>query len=526
MLIAVLISLVVVLALLQYYIFFLAPRINPYNRAEKFIDQGLIDEAILEYNKILEHKPEDVFVHNQLADLYRQQEQHDLAVQHLEEILSLDRYTPVVEKKQVLNRLGKIYLLWEETEKAFQAYLDVLKINPLDLEALYQVAFIALAHGYYELAYRHFERLASQSRKSFEIQFGAGVAAFQNQKTVEALAYFKDALANDPHSDIGNLAMAFALFRRRDYKTAANYARMVAQSSEDDNARFVGKRLMGILLVQAKKADEGVKAFQELLEYSRKQGLNDEEAMVLYDLGFACLNSEKTDMAYEYWNQLYKIDRAYRDVQRLVMMLRKEMDEESKKAGGSAADLIFELTEKWAQESFPENYIYSICGLKSDRVIDLSAVMVTARIPATKTATAAGEKKKAVSGSIEDKLDAFISLDPENFRILSNRVASKLGFSVDEILPSYRENDGVDFMARSNKDKSKTLIWVRRWKGTSVGEIPLRNFAQAVNDAKARQGLFITVSDLTETGEDALKRLEKISVVYPEQLAVLLGDLL
>ncbi len=526
MLIPLLITTVVVLAVALYYVFFLAPRINPYNRAQKFLDQGLLEQAAAEYGRILERKPYDVFVHYRLADIYLEQDQADLAAQHLEEIVKADKYTVNVEKKHVLKKLGRIYLSWDEIEKAFQAYIDILKVNPADQEALYQAAFISLAHGYFELSYRYFEKLAPLNKKSFEIQFGAGVACLQNQKTGEALGYFKDALATDPLSDIGNIAMAYSLLKRRDFKTGANYAKMVVQNSSDDNALFVARRLMGILLVQAGKSEDAVKSLQDTLDLTRKRDMKDEEAMILYDLGFACLKSEKTDMAYEYWNQLYKIDKNYKDVQKAVMILRREMDEEGKKSAPAVFDSLFELSEKWAGEAFPDNYVYSICGLKSERTVDLGSVSVTARIPAEKTPAQAGEKKKSAGGSIDETIAAYLSLDPENFRIISNRVVAKLGYGVDEILPTYRDADGVDFMGHSNQDRSKTLIWVRRWKGTNVGEIPLRNFAQAVNDAKAKQGIFITTSELTENAEDAIKRLGKISVVYPEQLGVLLADLL
>jgi restriction endonuclease Mrr len=51
-----------------------------------------------------------------------------------------------------------------------------------------------------------------------------------------------------------------------------------------------------------------------------------------------------------------------------------------------------------------------------------------------------------------------------------------------------------------------------------VGEIPLRNFAQAINDIKAKQGLFLTTVDLTEPAKNNLKRLQKVTVVYPDEL--------
>ena len=97
---------------------------------------------------------------------------------------------------------------------------------------------------------------------------------------------------------------------------------------------------------------------------------------------------------------------------------------------------------------------------------------------------------------------------------------------MDEILPSYREADGVDFLAVDPATRDKTLVWVRRWRDLRVSEIPLRNFAQAVNDAKAKQGLFITTSELSSVGEDAVKRLSKVRVVAPEELGNTLAGLI
>jgi len=101
-----------------------------------------------------------------------------------------------------------------------------------------------------------------------------------------------------------------------------------------------------------------------------------------------------------------------------------------------------------------------------------------------------------------------------------------MGYAVDEILTTYREADGVDFLAHSLAEKEKVLIWVRRWKGTKVGEIPLRNFAQAINDIKAKNGLFITSTELTPSAEGSMNMLSKVTVVYPDQLAALLADLI
>ncbi|HPI24181.1 MAG TPA: restriction endonuclease, partial [Spirochaetota bacterium] len=125
-----------------------------------------------------------------------------------------------------------------------------------------------------------------------------------------------------------------------------------------------------------------------------------------------------------------------------------------------------------------------------------------------------------------EALARLSALDTESFRVMANRVVQKLGYKVDQILPTYRDTDGVDFMTVSVSTKEKTLIWVRRWTKITVGEIPLRNLAQSTNDLKARQGILITAAELTPAAEESLSRLSKVSVVHPDQLGEILDGLL
>jgi len=428
-----------------------------------------------------------------------------------------------VSKAEVFRRLGKAYLMRNETEKAFGVYFEVLKIYPTDQESLYHVSFIALGSEYYDVAFRNFVRLAGQNSKNFEILFGAGMAAYQSHKTDEAVGYFRDALGLEPHSDIGNLAMAFALYRKKDFKTAINYVKMIVDNSKDEDALFVARRLLGYLNIQGKKNQDGVKVFEELLRDARGRNAEDEVIPLLYDLGFACLMAEQTDHAYEYWNELYQLDRGYKNVQVLATLLRKEMDATGK---GQRRESVTDYYEDWINGAFPQEFLWNICGLRTEKALDLKRVIASAKV------SVKGEGGGFAGRGIDDsdlyeRLDGFFNLDVENFRIVSNRVVSKLGYNVDEILLTYRENDGVDFMARSVEDKNqRALVWVRRWKGVQVGEIPLRNFAQAINDVKANLGLFITASDLTPAGEAASTRLSKVTVIFPEKLADLLANLL
>ncbi len=525
MLVPLLIALAVILGLSLVYFYVLAPRMNPYNRAMAYLSQNLVDQAVLEFRKILDDDPNNSLVHWKLATIYFDRNEIDEGVLQLEEVRRIDKYNSEVPKAAVERKLAEAYLLRDDAQKAFQNYYDILKDHPGDEEALYHVAFILLGQEYFEQSLRFFERLIKVGKKDFEILFGAGMASYQSQKTNEPTEYFREALSIDSHSDIANLAMAFAQQRKRDYKTALNYARMIMDTSSDESALLVARRLYALLCVQAKRPAEGVKVLESLLENVRKNDMQDEETILLYDLGFAALNAEMTELAYEYWNQLYQLDRGYMNVQHLTTKLRREMDTIGKPGVSDGEGSVIEHSADWLRDAFPADFLWNICGLKSAVAVDLEGILAATRVDGARDEETQ-RKKTGASGQAAENIAALYQQDGEKFRIIASRAVAKMGFRVDEILPTYREQDGVDFMTVNLSNKDKTLVWVRRWKDLRISEIPLRNLAQAVNDMKVKQGVFVTTSELTEAGEAAAERLPKVRVVFPDEFGNLLTDLL
>ena len=520
MLIYFLIFSVIISGLFLYYVYYIAPRINPVTKAEQYLKNNMVFEAIFEYKKALDKNPGDFVVHARLADIYLVQKEIDQAVQHLEKIIELNKFNYEVERLDVQKKLARAYESRDELEKSFQMYLDILKYFPVDQDALYNVSFMALGQEEFEIAQRYLEKLVKQMPNSFDVVFGAGICSYQNQRINDSANYFKIAASLNPSSDIANLAAAFAHQRKSDFRLAITYVQKITNTQNEADVIFIAKRLQGLLMVQAKKNDEAVKQFEEILEFVKKNDQQDEYLMTLYDLGFVCVKAERTNQAYDYWNELYKQDKSYKSVQTLVMMLRREMelDYRNVNAKEESEHTIDEYLDKWLSDGFPGDFLWNICGLKSDQEINIKGIVTTARV-----STGQSDSPDLRIGSVVnfENIERFVALNVENFRIISSRIVVKLGYKVDQILQTYRENDGVDFLAVS-PEKEKILVWVRRWSKTKVGEIPLRNFAQAINDLKARKGIFITSSELTQAAENSLGNLSKVEIIQADELASLL----
>ncbi len=522
MLVPILIALIIFLGLLAYYQFYIAPKLNPVNKAESLEEQNMPREAIIEYKKALDRDPKDFTVHNRLANIYLRLKEFDQAAIHLEEIIRIDKYNYEVEKLDIQKKLTQVYFNRDDIERAFQTYLDILKQFPGDVESLYNVAFIALGQEEFDIAERYFERLTKLKPDDFDIQFGAGICSYQNQKVSNAIEHFIRALTVKPNSEVANLSIAFAFYRKRDYKQAIIHLNKVSETVLEPVVTFIAKRLNAFSNILSKKYDIGIGLFEEMLEIARKNDMEEELLLTLYDIGFACVSAERTNHAYDYWNELYQMNRNYKGVDGLVTMLRKEMDMDYKSIKETFEVSVSDYLEDWASEAFPPGFLWGICGLKSDRKIDLKNIMVTTRIPTGRESPGA----EPLQGDMGEHIERYCSLDSETFRILSGRLVEKLGYKVDQILTTYRETDGVDFLATSMEDKERVLIWIRRWTKTKVGEIPLRNFAQSINDIKAKRGLFITTAELTTAAEASLRSLSKVTVIYPAQTGELLSGLL
>jgi tetratricopeptide (TPR) repeat protein len=523
MLVPILVTSIIILGAVVFYLYYLAPKLNPRNKAENLLNENRVEEAIVELKKVLEKKPLEVSIHWKLSELYLNQDKVDLAVNHLEIINHINRYNAEVEKGDVYKILADLYLQRGDLLKAFEKFFELLKEYPSDTEALYHVGFISLGQESFETAYKYLDTLSKIKKKNFEILFGAGVAALQTQRTTEAVSFFKEALAIQPASDIANIAMALALYKKKDYKASINCAKYIIDNSSDDNALFIAKRLLAFLYIEVKKTGPAADLFEELRDFCIKSEFDDELKVLLYDLGFANLLNDRKDDAYLVWNQLYQLERNFRNVLDLITRLRKEMDVKPGAKPDDSKPVIAEA-DLWKERAFPENYLWDICGLKSEKVLDINSIISSARVQGTR------EKKNADDADsgrdTAANIDEIYKLDSEGFRSVAYRLCEKLGFVIDDIMTTYRESDGVDFMATQKEGKIKTLIWVRRWKGANIGEIPLRNFAQSINDLKVKQGYFITTSALSPAGESALKNLEKVHIIYPEEVSKLLKGLI
>ena len=490
---------------------------SPQKLAEKYVSDNMIKEAIGEYKKLLKKSPNNMLTYYKLGELYLKNKSYDEGIECFEKIVSFGKYDKGLNKYKVLKKLGRAYLLNDEVDKAFGLYCDILNENHNDEEALLQVGFSSLGQEMFDVAFETFEKLLTvTANANFEVYFGAGIAALQLSRLTEAIEHFKSALKLLPESDIANLAIAFAFKKKKEYQHAIEYLQKISNSSNDHDAIFIASRLSGILHYQHNAPNPALKIYERLLDAARSSRSEEELKMVLYDMGFICVACERVEDALNHWQELQGLDANYKKVRKLANKVMTEIENNI----AARKDLLKNeelgvFVNEWLNETFPEKYIWRICGLKSQHLYDLQAIYNNSK---------GAEKQQAASEDSSQLIEKLNGLDFEKFKKVAGRVVQKMGYTINETLNTYKESDGIDFKATSG-NRASVLIWVRKWKGVSIGEIPINDFAQAVRDLGADEGVFIATAKLTSQGVALLKTMPNIKFVSSFELSSFLSGL-
>ena len=112
------------------------------NSAEKFVQQGKLQNAITEYEKILKADPKDLTVLNTVGDLYSRLGQSDLAV-------------------ECFKNVGDAYATQGFTVKAIAMYKKLSKLKP-SLECVLRLAELYTQQGLFNDARSQYKQVAEE----------------------------------------------------------------------------------------------------------------------------------------------------------------------------------------------------------------------------------------------------------------------------------------------------------------------------------------------------------------------------
>jgi tetratricopeptide (TPR) repeat protein len=166
-----------------------------HDQARELLEQGLLDEAIVQLVDIVEQYPSFTAARNNLGLAYFYNGHHEKSLQTILEVLAIEpgNIHAICNLAIVCHHLG----LQEQVE---ELRTSLKKTIPFTDEHLFKLATTLGYLGEHGLAYRHFLRIRKQAKTDVEaslVHF-MGVAAFNSGRFEEAGALWKQVLKLDP----------------------------------------------------------------------------------------------------------------------------------------------------------------------------------------------------------------------------------------------------------------------------------------------------------------------------------------
>jgi protein O-mannosyl-transferase len=228
-----------------------------YNLGLVYFQQGRLDEAILQYQKVLQFHPDETDALNNLGSAFLQQGRVDEAIAYYQKALALKP-----DSAETHYNLGNALFRQGRTDEAMAHYQKALAINPDSAEAHYNLGNAFLQQGQMDEAMAHYQKALAIKPDYAEAHNNLGNVLIQQERVEEAIAQFQTALAIKPdYADAqNNLGSAFFQQGRLD-EAVAHYQKALAIQPDDAE---VHDHLGNALLQQGRTA-EALSHYQKAL---------------------------------------------------------------------------------------------------------------------------------------------------------------------------------------------------------------------------------------------------------------------
>ena len=182
-----------------------------YQQGMEYVKLRLYPQAIDTFKSILTHQPTDIDALFQLANVYKLQDELELAIQTFNKVLTLVDS----EKAHGLTHLAlsEIYCQQSKLDIAAQHAKAAVQRCPTDANTHYRLGYIYTHQAKFDAALACFKRTLARNPDFAEVYEWLGLIALMQQKPQQAVVYYQKVVAKKPYvqSAYYNLAKAYRL---------------------------------------------------------------------------------------------------------------------------------------------------------------------------------------------------------------------------------------------------------------------------------------------------------------------------
>jgi tetratricopeptide (TPR) repeat protein len=207
------------------------------------------------------------------------------------------------EKKQEYLKKGLEYENKNENDRAIKEFEKILKMDPADEDALFNLGFIFSDMRQYKNAYAIFKKLINTNPKHTEAYNSLGLLFARQGKYSDSLFVYQKGIENNPDAALLYNNMGNLLYNMGRYADALTNFKKAGDLNPAYSERLYH---LGIdAFIKGGEMDDAIKKLEE----AAKKNMN--KAKTIHDLGMAYLEQHMYDKAVASFNQALAIDNNY-----------------------------------------------------------------------------------------------------------------------------------------------------------------------------------------------------------------------
>jgi tetratricopeptide (TPR) repeat protein len=288
-----------------------AQREIPYDDIRRMASSGQLDQAIAALEQLIARTPDNALAHNDLGVLYTNAGKPEKALRHHRRAVELDPTTVTYRK----NLADLLFVAEGDAEGALQAYVDILRNHPKDVETLGAIALICSSLGktadartFYDLildiepwnqAIRS-QRDALANGASVEVSHERAQALAREGRTAEACEMLERFIATSPANALAHNDLGVLYYQMGDSARAqAEYEEAVRLDPENSDLK---KNLAEFYSVAQGRHEDALRILVDVL---RKQP---RDAETLMSIGRVCEMTGRVNDAKDFFNKVLEVE--------------------------------------------------------------------------------------------------------------------------------------------------------------------------------------------------------------------------
>ncbi len=282
-----------------------------FNLGTSYYVMGRAEEAENIFLRLLEVSPGNTAIHLKLANMFERTGKLGLAMEHLQEIIDLNKNAAEVKSTQVRLSLlkGRQYLGARRWQDAILAFREVIALDPRKIEAYYNIGVANLNMKEFKLAENSFRTVLRLDENNYGARLNLAILLYDAQRVKESEAELQYIIDNDSSGEFRQKAASRlnllytqiadkALREGKIEESLREYQKALDYYSGNVKASFNS----GLILLQQRKFREAVAEFEKVIELSPNN--------IRARLNLAALYSDLNDYskAAEHYEVIMQID--------------------------------------------------------------------------------------------------------------------------------------------------------------------------------------------------------------------------